>query len=181
MGTALADGLYRVTRGGVCAGFIVERGAIVDCAPVLSRRIDWWVRSGFARRVDSLRVLVTGSRQWPRERAVVVRDVIAAAAGGDRDPGCVTVVHGACQDREGRLLGADRWADLTAERLGYRVERLPADWARFGRGAGMIRNRAMVALGADVCLAFPLGASPGTRGCLREAERAGIPVRVTEG
>jgi hypothetical protein len=34
----------------------------------------------------------------------------------------------------------------------------------------------MVSLGADVCLAFPLGASPGTRGCMNIAERAGIHV-----
>lgn len=177
---ALADGLYRVSHGGVCAGFVVEGGAVVECAPVLRRRIDWWSRSPFVRRVEPLRVLVTGSRQWPRERAVVVRDAIAAVA-GDREPALVTVVHGACQNREGRLLGADRWADLTAERLGYCVERYPAAWRELGRAAGMIRNRAMVALGADVCLAFPLGRSPGTRGCVREAERAGIPVRVTEG
>jgi hypothetical protein len=34
----------------------------------------------------------------------------------------------------------------------------------------------MVAAGADLCLAFPIGASPGTRSCMRLAAAAGIPV-----
>ena len=34
----------------------------------------------------------------------------------------------------------------------------------------------MVDLGADVCLAFPLGESRGTRDCMRRASEAGIPV-----
>jgi hypothetical protein len=34
----------------------------------------------------------------------------------------------------------------------------------------------MVSLGATLCIAFPLGASEGTRGCMRLAEAAGIPV-----
>ena len=66
-------------------------------------------------------------------------------------------------------------------RLGYGAARHPADWDKHGKAAGMIRNREMVALGADICLAFPIGRSPGTRACIREAQRAGIPVRVREG
>jgi hypothetical protein len=63
-------------------------------------------------------------------------------------------------------------------RLGFTAEPHPADWAQHGKAAGMIRNREMVALGADVVLAFPLGRSPGTRGCIRTAEEAGLTVKV---
>lgn len=56
----------------------------------------------------------------------------------------------------------------------------PADWKRHGKAAGMIRNREMVALGADLCIAFPLPQSKGTFGCIREAEKAGIEVQVIE-
>lgn len=42
------------------------------------------------------------------------------------------------------------------------------------------RNAEMVNLGADVMLAFPLGQSAGTGGCMRLAEAGGIPVRVYE-
>ena len=34
----------------------------------------------------------------------------------------------------------------------------------------------MVNAGADLCLAFPLGESRGTRDCVRRADAAGIPV-----
>lgn len=57
----------------------------------------------------------------------------------------------------------------------------PADWERYGKRAGIVRNAEMVAAGADVCLAFVLGESRGTRHCMREAAKAGIPVRVHEG
>jgi hypothetical protein len=39
----------------------------------------------------------------------------------------------------------------------------------------------MVDLGAYICLAFPIGESPGTRDCIERAEKAGIRLRVSEG
>lgn len=40
---ALADGLYRVVFRTLCAGFVVENGRVVKCAPVLRKRLDFWV------------------------------------------------------------------------------------------------------------------------------------------
>lgn len=36
------DGLYRVTTKYLCAGFIVENGFIVRCAPILRKKIHYW-------------------------------------------------------------------------------------------------------------------------------------------
>jgi hypothetical protein len=81
------------------------------------------------------------------------------------------VVHGACPT------GGDAIADRIATDLGLTVERHPARWRRYGRSAGYRRNAAMVAAGADVCLAFIRDASPGASMTARLAEEARIPVR----
>jgi hypothetical protein len=36
------DGLYRITTSYICAGFIVERGLITKCAPILTKKIEYW-------------------------------------------------------------------------------------------------------------------------------------------
>jgi hypothetical protein len=38
----VADGLYRVTTPYLCAGFVVERGVVTRCAPILRRRLAYW-------------------------------------------------------------------------------------------------------------------------------------------
>ncbi len=110
------------------------------------------------------RMLVTGSRTWTDET------VIATALREQWGEGAAVLVSGACP----------RGADAIAERLwagwGGPVERHPADWDS-GRDAGIRRNAAMVASGADVCLAFIRERSPGASHTARLAEHAGIPVR----
>lgn len=118
------------------------------------------------------RVIVTGSRD------LTDREPVWAAlcnARWDLGGGDFIVVHGGAR-------GADRFAELWARRTDLYVESEihRADWATHGRAAGPIRNAAMVAAGADLLLAFPMGPSPGTRGCIRMAQLAGIPIRVFE-
>ncbi len=38
----MLDGLYRVTTKYLCAGFIIENGLCVRCAPILKNRFDYW-------------------------------------------------------------------------------------------------------------------------------------------
>lgn len=38
----MADGLYRVTTHYMCAGFYVEDGKVVYCAPILRKRFPYW-------------------------------------------------------------------------------------------------------------------------------------------
>lgn len=39
----LRDGLYRVTTPNLCAGFIVRDGAVIECAPILRKRLSYWI------------------------------------------------------------------------------------------------------------------------------------------
>lgn len=38
----MRDGLYRVTTPKLCAGFVVQAGHVVACAPILRRRLGYW-------------------------------------------------------------------------------------------------------------------------------------------
>lgn len=120
-----------------------------------------------------MRVLVTGSRNWTDRKAIEDElDYLYY----DFPFRHLTVVHGGAR-------GADTIAAEWAAARGSHVtaERHPAEWERHGKSAGHRRNAEMVALGADICLAFPIGESRGTRGCIEMAKKAGIPVKVIEG
>lgn len=116
-----------------------------------------------------LRILITGSRDFS-DRALAQQALTwVANVAGVENPADVTVVHGAAR-------GADIILAEVASSFGCVVEAHPAKWDELGKRAGIVRNCDMVALGADVCLAFPLPDSRGTFHCMREAEKAGIPV-----
>lgn len=91
------------------------------------------------------------------------------------DAGChpIVLVHGGAR-------GADSLAHTLWLQAGLPVEVHHADWAAHGKRAGILRNLHMVELGAELCLAFPVGESRGTRHCMSAAEKAGIPVRAIE-
>lgn len=119
------------------------------------------------------RILVTGSRHWIDEATIeyALCDALDRL-GGYSD---TTLVHGACH-----LGGADMIADSTWRRWDLPVEPHPAERDANGRILGPERNALMVNLGADLCLAFPLADSRGTRNCMRLAREAGIPVWTFE-
>lgn len=120
-----------------------------------------------------MRVLVTGSRNWTDretiEKALELVADVASVCADLASPKDITVVHGGAR-------GVDTIAAEVAREYGMRVEEHRADWDRYGRSAGPRRNAEMVAAGADVCLAFPLGESRGTRGCMALAAKAGIEI-----
>lgn len=121
------------------------------------------------------RILVTGSRDWTDIEVIgqALEDAWALVSNGDLRAE-VVLVSGACPT------GADRIAERLWEAFRRPVERHPADWDAYGKAAGPRRNQEMVNLGADICLAFPLPGSRGTRHCANAAELAGIPVLYYE-
>jgi hypothetical protein len=128
-----------------------------------------------------MRVLVTGSRDWP-DHLVVYRALLQVCEENDLfyppdehgntmpDPNKITVIHGHCPT------GADAIADDWCIANFFMAERHPADWSK-GRSAGPRRNKEMVNLGADICLAFIKNNSRGASMTARLAEGAGIETR----
>lgn len=111
----------------------------------------------------SARILVTGSRVWTA--ATTMRATLAHWRTAYPD---AVLVHGACR-------GADQLAAGIWSSWHLPVEPHPADWTRHGRAAGFARNRHMVSLGADVCLAFIRDHSRGAEHTAALATTAGIP------
>jgi hypothetical protein len=116
------------------------------------------------------RVLVCGSRDWRDPTPIQHALAELQAAWGSFE-----VVDGGAR-------GADTLARQIAQDLNLPVREFPADWERYGKAAGMIRNQKMLddLLEADqrLVLAFPLPQSRGTRDMIRRAEKAGVETRV---
>lgn len=120
-----------------------------------------------------MRILVTGSRtfkDYGLMSDVLISTVLAR-------PERHTLVHGGCAGADG--VAHTVWLRMIAQ--GYDLttpEVHSADWATHGKAAGPRRNAAMIATGIDLCLAFPIGESRGTRGCIKMAHAAGVTVQV---
>lgn len=85
---------------------------------------------------------------------------------------------------EGEARGADTLARQAAEKLGIKVTPFPAQWAKFGRAAGPIRNRQMLdEFHPDIVMAFhnDIEHSKGTKDMVTEARKRGIPTFVFGG
>lgn len=110
-------------------------------------------------------VIVCGGRDW------IDSEVIRLAL--SQLPADTVIRHGAAR-------GADRIADEIARELGLKTWAFVAEWDRLGRGAGRVRNLAMLDTQPipSLVLAFPTKASRGTWHTVREAKKRGIPVSV---
>jgi hypothetical protein len=140
------------------------------------------------------RVLVTGSREWADYD--LVDQALDAALALLQVPltmqDTVTLVAGGAR-------GLDSLAAAIAGSRGWKVEEHPARWNEHSvdcpawhltpivldtcKMAGHRRNHEMIALGADLVIAFPTGdeksgLSKGTWGCARAAMQAQLPTLV---
>lgn len=149
------------------------------------------------------RIIGTGSRHLT-DRGLVHRaldEQLEACCDQPYDfrPEQILVIHGAqgYTRKDGVTVGADLLIDQEARALGMLTDPHRANWRgpcrpecahgprkvnRWGQDycqmAGMYRNSEMVGLQsrANICIAFPMGRSEGTRDCMRKATAAGIEV-----
>lgn len=80
----------------------------------------------------------------------------------------------------GTAKGADQLGERYAKSqqpFGVRLERFPADWEKYGKRAGFLRNHQM-ALEADGLIAFWDGKSKGTKNMIEEAHKARLVTHV---
>lgn len=120
-----------------------------------------------------MKALFCGSRDWTDAVAIelAMDGLMAQAARQGTD---LTIVHGGAD-------GADALAATAAFNRGLGVQLYAADWARYGRAAGPLRNQQMLGDGQpDIVVAFShdLSVSRGTADMVRRARQAGVPTYV---
>jgi len=82
----------------------------------------------------------------------------------------VTIISGTAR-------GADRLGEQYAQERGYNLLRFPADWDKYGKKAGYIRNKEM-ARAADACVVFWNGQSKGSKHMIDIAKKHGLQLRI---
>lgn len=109
------------------------------------------------------RVLVAGGRKYADMDRL--REVLGHIHG---QVGITNIIHGGAT-------GADTLAGVWARENRVSVVMFPADWDRFGKAAGPIRNRKMLDVGQpDLVVLFPGGT--GTANMEQQALLAGLQV-----
>lgn len=107
------------------------------------------------------RIAVTGGRHFCDQSLVTWAFRELGIGYGD------TIVHGAC-------IGADTICARVARLFGADAEAHPAEWKKYGKSAGPVRNRQMLESGIGMLVAFPGGR--GTLNAVETARSLGIPV-----
>lgn len=112
-----------------------------------------------------LTILICGTRN--REPRELLEKIISKFQPGD------IVIAGAAK-------GVDRCAAAVARSKGFQVREFPADWDRFGKVAGPLRNQEMLDQRPDVVIAVHDDPSlgKGTKDMVFRASRAGVPVVI---
>ncbi len=123
-------------------------------------------RRARARATPARRVLICGSRGY--KNAAAIAQLVKGLPTG------TVVIHGGAA-------GADGLADLYARQNGLTPEPYPADWDKYGKGAGVVRNKQMLDEGRPtevVAFVADPTSSPGTANMVLQALAQGVPVTV---
>lgn len=124
-------------------------------------------------RIDTrtMRIIVCGGRDF-KDRALCY-DHIEHFIGEHADE-VIEIVSGHAR-------GADTFAEDYAAANGLRCKVFAAEWDRYGRAAGPIRNRQMMQYASEengAVLAFWDGKSKGTKNMIGQAQKAGMTVKI---
>ena len=126
--------------------------------------------------MKELRVIIAGSREFDDFSMLMNKctDILSSIANTNNDINKVRIVSGTAR-------GADQLGEQYARACKYEVIQFPADWNRYGKSAGYIRNKAMAEYAAQetgVLFAFWDGESKGTKHMIDLAYKYGLDVHV---
>lgn len=108
------------------------------------------------------RIAVTGGRNFMN--FLIIRKAFKEIHLNEND----IIIHGGCT-------GCDQLCAEVAKEFKANIEEHPANWNKYGRAAGPIRNEEMLKNNIDMLLAFRGGI--GTDNCIKKAKELQIEVR----
>ncbi len=117
-----------------------------------------------------MKIVIGGCRNF--EDYAVFCDFVSACLENEAKQHAITILSGHCA-------GVDQMAERYAKEHGLDLEIFPADWAKYGRAAGPMRNREMVKQ-ADGVIAFWDGKSKGTASLLGYADKLNKQIYLKE-
>lgn len=114
---------------------------------------------------EDFRLVIAGSRDFA-DYDLLRREVDKLLSGRTN----VTIVSGTAR-------GADRLGERYAAEHGMKIERFPAEWAKYHQGAGPVRNEKMVK-SADAVIVFWDRESSGTKNIIECARKENVPYKI---
>lgn len=128
-----------------------------------------------------MHIVTTGSREWTdmnqTHRGLLMALRLVADGYTREEEKSITLIHGGAR-------GADTLAARAAEERGWQIGEYKADWSKYGKSAGHIRNQRMIDDEQPIlCVAYLIPELPcrGTRDMMQRCALAGIPVLVIPG
>ena len=124
---------------------------------------------------ERIRMIVAGGRTFSDYEALA-NSIEAYLRDSNITYDKLEIVSGGCT-------GVDLLGERFANERGITVTRFPAEWKKYGRSAGIIRNQEMINYAADgtsrgILLAFWDGKSRGTGYTVKQSKKVGIEVKI---
>lgn len=123
-----------------------------------------------------VKIIIAGSREFDNYDFLKSNmDVLFNLFGIDKNTS-IEIICGMCR-------GADTLGERFAKENGYAIKYFPADWNKYGKAAGVIRNEEMAKYAAEykdededmgILVAFWDGKSRGTKNMIDNAEKYGL-------
>lgn len=143
-----------------------------------------FVKEIFVNRImeelKKLRMIIAGGRDFTDysllKKTIKEYLVSLIAQGYAITPSMIKIISGTAK-------GADTLGERLANECGFQVYRFPANWDKFGKSAGYIRNKEMAKFAScedsdGVLFAFWDGKSKGTKHMIDLAHEYGVTVHV---
>lgn len=122
----------------------------------------------FKKKLPTKKVVIAGCRDYNNyDEAKVYIDFCLSNIRKEKN---IVIVSGCAS-------GADAIGERYAEENGFKIERYPADWKRYGRSAGPRRNKQMAEI-CDYVICFWDYKSKGTKSMIEYAIKHDKPIKI---